>query len=47
METEFQINQYILLKLKKGTTNIYINGEKFIQCKYLLTTIENEDIEKA
>ena len=33
---EFKINDYISLRLEKDKTNIYINDEKIIQCKYLL-----------
>ncbi|KKL97087.1 hypothetical protein LCGC14_1838010, partial [marine sediment metagenome] len=36
MEKTFQVNSFITLKLEDGETNIYIAGEKFIQCKYLL-----------
>jgi len=36
---EFKINKYITLKLEKSRTNIYINNEKFIQCKFLLIEI--------
>jgi len=33
---EFKINKNIILKLEKKNTNIYINGEFFNQCKFLL-----------
>ena len=33
---KFKINDYISLRLEKDKTNVYINGEKIIQCKYLL-----------
>jgi len=33
---EFKINDYISLRLEKDKTNVYINDEKIIQCKYLL-----------
>lgn len=33
---EFKINTYITLKLEEGKTNIYVDGERFKQCKYLL-----------
>ena len=45
MEKQFQVNKNIVLKLEDGATNIYLSGEKFIQCKYLLTTILEEKIE--
>ena len=33
---EFQINKLITVKLEERKTNIYIAGDKFRQCKYLL-----------
>ena len=33
---EFKINDYISLRLEMDKTNVYINNEKIIQCKYLL-----------
>ncbi len=33
---QFRINTYITLKLEKNKTNIYINGNRYLQCKYLL-----------
>ena len=36
---EFRVNKYITLKLKGKETFIYVKGEKFIQCKYLLLNI--------
>lgn len=39
---EFKINDYISLRLEKDKTNVYINNEKVIQCKYLLL-IDLED----
>jgi len=47
---EFRVNDYIILKLeeeiieekeglKETTTNIYVNGEKFQQCTFLLVNI--------
>ncbi len=53
---EFKVNEYITLKLEKGKTNIYVNGELFKQCKFLLLNIpvdkinsfdEIESIDKA
>lgn len=43
---EFTINEFVTLKLEKGKTNIYILGEEFIQCKYLLMNIPVQDINK-
>ena len=52
---EFKINEYITLKLeeeiideeedlKETRTNIYINGERFRQCSFLLIEIPIEEI---
>jgi len=42
---EFIINDFITLKLEDDETTIYINGEEFIQCKYLLMNIPVRKIE--
>jgi len=42
---EFTINDFITLKLEDDKTNIYVNGEEFIQCKYLLMNILVQHIE--
>ncbi len=36
---EFVLNEYITLKLEDDQTEIYVMGEMFIQCKYLLINI--------
>jgi len=36
---EFRVNSYITLKLENRKTYIYVAGEKFSQCKYLLLDI--------
>lgn len=36
---EFVVNEYLSLRLENGKTNIYVNNEKFIQCKYILLDI--------
>ena len=41
---EFEVNKYITLKLEDKKTNIYVNGELFKQCKYLLLNISIEEI---
>jgi len=41
---EFKINQYITLKLIDGKTTIFVNGEEFKQCKYLLLNIPVNEI---
>ena len=33
---EFKINKFITLRLENGKTNIYINGDLFNHCKYIL-----------
>ena len=35
----FKVNDYIELKLENGKTNVYVDGERFIQCKQLLLNI--------
>ena len=40
--TEFKINDLITLKLEYNRTNIYINNERFRQCKYLLINIPSD-----
>jgi hypothetical protein len=42
-EREFRINEYITLKLIKGQTEIYVDGEPFHQCKYLLLNLTKKD----
>ena len=43
---KFRINEYLTLKLENNKTNIYVNGKKFIQCKYLLINPpKNQDFE--
>jgi hypothetical protein len=41
----FKINDYITLHLENGKTEIYIEEEKFLQCKYLLINIPIEKYE--
>ena len=41
---EFKVNKYITMKLEDKKTNIYINNEKFHQCKFLLLNIPVEKI---
>ena len=42
--SEFRINDHLSLKLEKGKTIIYVEGEKFSQCKYLLLNIHIDKI---
>ncbi|MHA2009678.1 MAG: hypothetical protein ACXABO_14445 [Promethearchaeota archaeon] len=41
---EFKVNDYLSLKLKGEETFIYVKGEKFLQCKYLLLNIPVSEI---
>ena len=41
---EFQINQFLTLKLENKTTNIYVIGKLFTQCKFLLLNIPTDKI---
>ncbi|MFX1366522.1 MAG: tetratricopeptide repeat protein [Promethearchaeota archaeon] len=36
---EYQVNEYLTLKLEGKATNIYVKGKEFIQCKFLLLNI--------
>lgn len=44
MGKEFIINKHITLRLEDGKTNIYINGELFIHCKYILVRKKIDEI---
>jgi len=41
---EFNVNKYITLKLIHGETIIYVNNERFDQCKFMLLDIPIDDI---
>lgn len=43
----YRINHLIELKLENDKTEIYINGNKFIQCKYLLLNIPKERVKET
>jgi len=44
-DKEFEVNERIVLKLEEGKTNIYVGGELFRQCKYVvLNKITGNDI---
>ncbi|MFW9873852.1 MAG: leucine-rich repeat domain-containing protein [Candidatus Thorarchaeota archaeon] len=43
MLKEFKINQYITLKLENRRTIIFINGNRFKQCKYLFLQVMKND----
>jgi hypothetical protein len=42
---KFKVNQFLSLKLENGKTHLYVNGEKFRQCKYLLLSVPFESTE--
>ena len=42
----FRVNEYITLKLVGNRTNIYVKGQLFNQCKYLLLNISKSNIPK-
>jgi hypothetical protein len=42
--SEFRINKHLSLKLEEGKTIIYVNNERFRQCKYLLLNIHIDKI---
>jgi hypothetical protein len=42
---KFSINNNLELRLENNKTNIYVNNELFIQCKYLLLNVPIEEIE--
>ena len=42
--TEFIINKYLKLRLEYGNTNIYVGGNLFKQCKYLLLDLPVSNI---
>ena len=41
---EYQINDYLTLKLENKATTIYVDGKQFIQCKFLLLNIPTDKI---
>ncbi len=44
MVLEFEVNEYLTLKLEEDKTVIYVNGERFQQCKILILDIPIEEI---
>ena len=42
--SEFQIHKNLFLRLENGKTNIYINNQKFIHCKFLLLSVNIEEL---
>lgn len=43
---EFRVNEFLTLKLEEGNTNIYVNGEPFDQCKYLMLNIPIDETKR-
>lgn len=41
---EFKVNKFITVRLEHSETNIYVDGEFFIQCKFLLLNIPIDNI---
>ena len=41
---KFKVSEHITLKLENGNTNIYVDGEYFYHCKFLLLNIPIENI---
>jgi len=46
LKNVYRINEFITLRLVGGRTNIYVKGQLFNQCKYLLLNIPKQAIEK-
>ncbi len=42
-QVEYRINDYITLRLEENETIIYVNDNRFRQCKYLLLNIDTND----
>ena len=45
VKREFTINEYLTLKLEGGETFIYVAGERFRQCRFLMINLPLEEIE--
>ena len=43
---EYQVNEYLKLRLEQGRTHIYVKNRLFIQCMYLLLNIPTNNIRK-
>ncbi len=43
MPNVFKINEFITMRLEGGRSNVYVKGELFRQCKYLLLNIPLQD----
>lgn len=43
---EFKINNILSLKLEDGKTNIYVDGNLFRQCRFLMLNIPSDEVEE-
>lgn len=46
-DIKYKINKYITLKLENKKTQIYVNGERFLSCKYLLLNLTPNNIREV
>ncbi len=44
---QFVINNFLCLKLENNRTNIYVNKELFLQCKYLLLNLSESELKST
>lgn len=42
--TKFFLNDYLTLKLEDGETILYVGGERFDQCRFLVLKIPLKDV---
>ena len=42
---EFEVNEHITLELENNQTVIYIDGERFNQCRYILLNRKIDELE--
>ena len=42
---KYTINKYLNLRFEDGDTNIYVNNQLFMHCKYILLNISTENTE--
>lgn len=47
MVIKFEINDFLEVRLEHNITNIYVNGEWFNQCKYLLLNIPKQEVKQT
>ena len=44
---KYTINKYLNLRFEDGDTNIYVNNQLFMHCKYILLNISTENRESS